>query len=119
MQGVLADDPTDAGQVALVRAHLFEEAEAFRRGDLSDPAAIHGEEMPGLAELEAGVGKMEVRYSELPAGARMEYRTDDPALVSALHEWFDAQLSDHGGHAEKDGAASAGGGGPASAREGR
>ena len=100
VQQVVADDPSDGEQVALIRAHLREEAEAFRRGDLSDPAKIHGQDMPGLEKLQAGAAEIDIRYSELPDGAQIEYETSDPALVSALHEWFDAQLSDHGGHAE-------------------
>ena len=99
VQEVVADDPADGEQVALIREHLREEAEVFRRGDFSDPAEIHGEDMPGLRELEAGAQRIRVRYAELPDGARITYTTEDPKLVSALHEWFAAQLSDHGEHA--------------------
>jgi hypothetical protein len=106
VQQVVADDPSDGEQIALIQAHLREEAEAFRRGDLADPAEIHGQDMPGLEKLEAGATKIDIRYSELPDGAQIKYETDDPALVSALHEWFYAQLSDHGGHAEGGGAGS-------------
>jgi hypothetical protein len=41
-----------------------------------------------------------VRYRERPEGANLTYATDEPALVDALHDWFQAQLSDHGDHAE-------------------
>ena len=102
VQKVVADDPTDAKQVALIREHLEKEAAAFRRGDLSDPSQIHGEQMPGLKELEAGAEKMDIRYSDLPNGAKIEYETSDPALVRALHDWFDAQLLDHGDHAVEE-----------------
>jgi len=100
IQTVLADDPDDSEQVALVRAHLGEEAEKFRRGDLDDPGRIHGMEMPGLSELAAGAGRIEIVYAEVPAGGEIRYRANDPSLVSALHAWFDAQVSDHGAHAE-------------------
>lgn len=102
VEKVTADDPADAVQVSLIREHLWEEAGKFGRGDFSDPAAIHGEEMPGLRELEAGAERIDFRYAELPNGARIEYATEDPALVSALHRWFEAQLSDHGEHASPD-----------------
>jgi hypothetical protein len=101
VQKVVADDPNDAEQVVLIREHLEEEAAAFQRGDLSDPSEIHGGEMPGLEELEAGAEEIDIRYSNLPDGAKIEYETSDPALVAALHAWFDAQLSDHGGDAEE------------------
>jgi hypothetical protein len=99
-QRVVADDPRDRRQVRLIRAHLRKEAAAFRRGEFADPAAIHGESMPGLAELEAGYQRFEVGYRDLPDGARIDYRTDDRSLVAAIHEWFDAQLGDHGDDAQ-------------------
>lgn len=99
LQQVVADDPADTQQVALIRGHLQEEAAKFERGDFGDPAAIHGEGMPGLAQLRQGYKQIDVAYSELSDGAQIRYTTSDPAMVDALHAWFAAQLSDHGGHA--------------------
>jgi hypothetical protein len=100
VQNVVADQPDDARQVSLIRTHLQEEAKAFGRGDFGDPAQIHGDGMPGLAELEDGYERIEVRYRERPDGATLTYTTAEPALIDALHDWFEAQLSDHGDHAE-------------------
>lgn len=72
----------------------------FGQGDFGDPAQIHGDSMPGLAELEDGYERIEVRYRARPDGATLIYETEEPALVEALHDWFEAQLSDHGGHTE-------------------
>jgi hypothetical protein len=99
-QTVVVDDPADTGQLALVRDHLRHEADRFAAGDFGDPAAIHGDHMPGLAALEAGYQAVDVAYAEVPDGARITYLTDDPALVTALHDWGEAQVSDHGAHAE-------------------
>ena len=55
--------------------------------------------MPGLAALREGDGQINVVYSELPDGAQIRYTASDPTLVAAIHAWFAAQLSDHGGHA--------------------
>ncbi|MFB4263080.1 hypothetical protein [Nonomuraea sp. GTA35] len=33
-------------------------------------------------------------------GAQITYTTSDASLIKALHAWFDAQVSDHGRHAE-------------------
>jgi hypothetical protein len=97
-QTVVAKDATDGEQIALIRAHLRSEADKFQRGDFSDPAAIHGPDMPGLAELRAGAARIEVQFSETPAGAEILYTTEEPGLVDALHRWFAAQLADHGDH---------------------
>jgi hypothetical protein len=86
-------------QVGLVRSHLKKEAAAFARGDFADPASIHGGEMPGLRAMHAGANRIRVRYADVPNGARITYMTADPALVSAMHAWFKAQVNDHGAHA--------------------
>lgn len=99
LQQVVVDDPADAEQIALIRGHLEEEAAKFQRGDFGDPAAIHGDGMPGLAELRESYSKIKVVYTEVPDGAQIRYTAGEPALVSAIHAWFAAQLSDHGGHA--------------------
>jgi hypothetical protein len=99
VQEVVSDEPVDHEQVALVRSHLREEAVRFAAGDFSDPAAIHGDDMPGLAVLRARHAEVEVVYAQLAAGARLTYTAADPVVLEALHAWFDAQLGDHGGHA--------------------
>jgi hypothetical protein len=99
LQTVVAD-ADDPEQVALIRTHLAEEAERFARGDFHDPAMIHGEDMPGLHALVMGHENVQITYREVERGAEIRYVSDDPALVSAIHEWFDAQLSDHGEHAQ-------------------
>jgi hypothetical protein len=49
------------------------------------------------------VDRIELRYEDVRAGARILYKTDDPLLVQAIHDWFDAQVTDHGPHAERSG----------------
>jgi hypothetical protein len=100
VQTVVADDAADAEQVELVRQHLLAESERFRQGDYGDPAEIHGHDMPGLADLEAGAAQIDVVYAEIPTGAVLTFTTSDPALVAALHLWADAQTMDHGDHAD-------------------
>jgi len=99
LQTVTANDPANTEQIALIQAHLQEEAVKFRRGDFGDPATIHGQDMPGLADLKAGATKIDVQYTALPDGGQIRYTTSDPALTMALHHWFAAQISDHGAHA--------------------
>lgn len=100
VQVVVADDPADTEQVALIREHLAEERGRFARGDFDDPAAIHGHDMDGVAELRAGHADIAVTYADRPEGAQLTYSSEDPELVAAIHTWFDRQLMDHGAHAE-------------------
>lgn len=87
-------------QAELIRTHLAEEAERFSRGDFHDPAMIHGDDMAGMHALVAGHDRIEITYREIEAGGEIRYSTVDTALVTAIHEWFDAQLRDHGRHAQ-------------------
>jgi hypothetical protein len=96
LQTVTAKDPGDTLQIRLIREHVRSESERFPRGDFADPMAIHGHDMPGIAELRAGAGKFEVRYGEIPGGATIRYRSNEAQLVAALHRWFEAQRMDHG-----------------------
>ena len=102
VQRVVVKDTREADQVALVRQHLRHEAEQFQRGNYSDPAKLHGADMPGLRELQAGTSRVEVSYSELPAGAQLSFSTDDLKLLTAIHRWFGAQLSEHGADARAE-----------------
>lgn len=100
VQVVVADDPTDRDQIALIRQHLRKEARRFARGDFSDPRAIHGKEMPGLEELSRRADQLDIRYRSLSDGAEITLSTSSPALKSALHAWASAQVEDHGRHAD-------------------
>jgi hypothetical protein len=102
VETVVADDPRDDGGIRKIREHLRAEATAFRRGRFDDPARIHGTEMPGLTELEAGHRSITIRYEDVPDGGRIRYATEQPDLVRAIHAWFEAQVSDHGEHAREE-----------------
>ena len=97
VEQVVARNPHDAEQVRLIREHLRQVAAQFERGDFAAPEQIHGESMPGLAELEhAKRGEIRIRYRNLSNGGEIHFSSRKAALVSALHRWFDAQVSDHG-----------------------
>ena len=99
-QRVVARTAADAQQVKLVREHLHDIQTQFLKGDFSGPTHVHGADMPGLAALKAAkAGQIAIDYKDVSAGAELTYRTADPKLLAALHQWFDAQLSDHGADA--------------------
>jgi hypothetical protein len=56
VESVVVNDAQDQEQIGLIRAHLQEEATKFTQGNYEDPARIHGMDMPGLKELDAGTG---------------------------------------------------------------
>jgi len=83
LQTVVADTE-DPEQVALIRAHLADEAERFARGDFHDPAMIHGADMPGLHALVVGHDRIEITY-----------RPQDDALCrqSRVEAGFETQVA--------------------------
>ena len=102
VQRVIAKDASAADQVAMIQLHLKHEAESFARGDYGDPATLHGADMPGLKDLQVGAGKIAVNYAALPDGAEIRFTTADIHLLTAIHRWFGAQLSEHGADARAE-----------------
>jgi hypothetical protein len=102
VERVIVKDTTAEDQVALIQQHLQHEAEAFRHGDYSDPASLHGADMPGLRDLQAGATHIRVSYAALSTGAEITFETTDLHLLTAIHRWFGAQLSEHGADAKSE-----------------
>lgn len=99
---VLRGVAPDQDQVDMIQHHLAMEAMEFRKGNFADPAHLHGRSMPGLDDLQAGAGRMEITYNALPDGAEIRFRTHDIKLITAVHRWFGAQLSEHGADARAE-----------------
>ncbi len=98
-QQVISDD-ADAEQILLIQSHLQTISRQFSQGNFHDPQMIHGENMAGLHALMMGADRLDITYTPLDNGGQILYASDDAALVIALHQWFDAQVSDHGDHAQ-------------------
>lgn len=100
VQQVIAKDPQNNIQIDLIREHLNKITRDFKQANFSDPEKIHGKDMPGLEALRnAEAGAITIRYKEIPDGAEITYITEDAKLITAIHQWFDAQLRDHDRHA--------------------
>ena len=102
VQKVIVRNEEDADQVAPIRMHLRHEAILFQRGDFSDPMRLHGADMPGLKELTEGAAQVKVTYADLPNGGQISFETSDLHLLTAIHRWFGAQLSEHGADAKAE-----------------
>jgi hypothetical protein len=102
VESVVARNPDSTEQIALVRANLQHEASEFQIGHYSDPAALHGAAMPGLQELTQGASRIKVSYVDVPNGAAITFETDDVHMLTAIHKWFGAQLSEHGADARAE-----------------
>jgi len=99
IQQVVTKDPNDSAQITLIQQHIQHEVMLFSAGNFSDPMLLHGSEMPGVKELSAGAAQIKVEYAALPNGAQITFITQDTHIVTEIHRWFGAQLSDHGSDA--------------------
>jgi hypothetical protein len=99
VQQVIARDPTDKRQITFIQHHLQLETGRFRHGDFSDPLSLHGTDMPGLKDLAAGAARIKIEFMALTNGGQITFTTHDLHLITAVHRWFGAQLSDHGSDA--------------------
>jgi hypothetical protein len=102
VERVVTRGAAENDQVALIQQHLQHEAERFQKGDYSDPARLHGADMPGLKELQEGTSNIAITYTALPNGAEITFETGDLHLLTAIHRWFGAQLSEHGADAKPE-----------------
>lgn len=93
---ITAKDQKDTAQISLIRKHLTKENSMFSQGNFRDPATLHGSDMPGIKTLAESKDRYQVKYSDLPDGAKLTFTSKDTAVINALHTWFDAQMKDHG-----------------------
>jgi hypothetical protein len=97
VQHVVIKPTADKEQVKLIQEHLRQLTNQFQKGDFSATQRVHGADMPGLIQLKkAEIDDIKYEYESLPNGAQIHFSTEYPQYVQALHEWFDAQRSDHG-----------------------
>lgn len=100
LQQVIVKNSSDLEQIKLIREHLSEIAVNFKQGKYTSPTKLHGENMPGLSVLKkTSANEIDIDYSVIPDGAQITYKTDKPKIIHAIHQWFDAQMSDHSRHA--------------------
>ncbi|MGY5449386.1 hypothetical protein ACVFI8_00270 [Agarivorans sp. MS3-6] len=102
VMSVIAKDASASDQVSLIQRHLTHQAKLFSQGDYSAPASLHGDTMPGLKTLQQRASELRVLYTATPEGANIEFKTTDLTLITAIHRWFGAQLSEHGADARAE-----------------
>jgi hypothetical protein len=101
VQHVVVKSASDSRQIKAVQQHLQRLIEQYRKGDFSMPERMHGKDMPGLAQLKmAKPDDIRFDYKSLENGGQIHFSSEYPQFVGALHEWFDAQISEHGNPAQ-------------------
>lgn len=88
-----ASDTTDRDAI---RSHLPHIAMMFGQGQFDAPMLVHDtKDVPGIAVLTARKDKLTYRYSETPAGGRVDIVTTDKDALKALYEFLRYQIKEH------------------------
>jgi hypothetical protein len=93
---VSVKDETDAADRDAIRAHLPHIAMMFGQGSFDAPMLVHdSRHVPGTAVMTQLKNRIRYRYSETPAGGRVDIVAKDPAAVAAVHDFLRFQIDEH------------------------
>ena len=98
----LQRDADDSAGTAQIRRHMRQIAEQFTAGDFRLPGYVHAQSVPGTEVMAARRELITYTVESLPRGAAVRVRTDDPAVVQAIHEFLAFQRHDHHAPAHQD-----------------
>jgi|KBSMisStaDraftv2_1062788.scaffolds.fasta_scaffold22136_1 hypothetical protein len=87
-----ADDRTTIEQV---HRHLEHIARAFRAGDFTTPASVHGQVPPGVPAMRQLRAEISYAYQSRPDGAVVVIRSRNPEAVAAVQEFLRFQVREH------------------------
>ncbi|MFZ3339631.1 MAG: hypothetical protein WA609_07390 [Terriglobales bacterium] len=92
---VRANDSNDAANRDAIRAHMTHIAKMFASGDFSIPMFVHGEVPPGVPIMKEKRTQISYSFQELPAGASVRIKTENPDALAAIHDFLRFQIEDH------------------------
>jgi hypothetical protein len=91
----LQRDSADAAGVTEIRTHFAKIAMDFKAGDFSSPDFVHAQTVTGTGVMAAKKAEITYTVKDLPHGAELIIATNDPAAVTAIHEFLGFQRHEH------------------------
>lgn len=92
---VSANDAKDEADVKAIRSHFGHIANAFTQGDFGAPTSVHDELPPGVTIMKLLQAKIHYKLEDMPTGARLSIRSDDPVAVAAIQDFLRYQIREH------------------------
>jgi len=92
---VTADDPEDSASRDQIRMHLAHIAKMFSEGNFEIPMFVHDQTPPGAATMKQLKADIAYKYVEIEHGAKVVISSENPAAISAIHDFFAFQIKDH------------------------
>ena len=91
-------DAGDTADIATIRVHMRDIADAFRAGDFAKPFEVHAQTVPGTAVMTARRAAISYEAHDLPRGGEVRIRTSDSAAIAAVHAFLLFQRQEHHAH---------------------
>ena len=92
---VTVNDKSDKVNTTAIRSHLSHIAMMFSGGDFSTPMFIHDRVPPGVTTMRLMKSAIHYTYEEMPTGAQVRIKSDDPVAVAAVHDFLRFQIREH------------------------
>jgi hypothetical protein len=92
---VQANDAADNANRDHIRIHLQEQAKKFAAGDFGAPQQTHDRVPPGVRQMQKLKSAISYTYEAIERGGRLRISSEDPAAISAIHEFLKFQIEDH------------------------
>jgi TusA-related sulfurtransferase len=92
---VTVNDPSDKLNTEEIRSHLSHVTMMFGNGDFSIPMFVHDGVPPGVTTMKLMKSAIHYTYEEMPSGASVRIKSDDPIGVAAIHDFLRFQITDH------------------------
>jgi hypothetical protein len=92
---VTANNPSDARNVAQIRAHLADIATAFAKGNFGAPIVTHGEIPSGASTLQELKGLIRYKSESTPNGGQVVMATANSKGRAAIHDFLRCQIREH------------------------
>jgi hypothetical protein len=92
---VTVNDSKDAANAQAIRGHLKHIATLFSDGDFSIPMFVHDEVPPGVPVMKEKRAEISYNFEELPTGASVRIKTENPEALKAIHDFLRFQIEDH------------------------
>lgn len=92
---VRSDDVKDTESRDQIRNHFHHIAQMFAAGNFNAPMLVHGENVPGTAEMSKLKDQLHWDLQETPRGARIVITADNKPALEAVHQFLRFQIQDH------------------------
>jgi hypothetical protein len=98
MIGLIAQNAQQQVRIDEARRYMRSEYDRYMGGEFGDEYSSSSDQV--ATQLADYRDKMTITYQDVASGAMIQVTSQDPDVVTLLHQWIDMRQADHGDHAE-------------------